>query len=113
MTETNYEHQVESKTSFWAILSLISGIANYVGLPFFGALGAIIMGYVARDEIKKSQGQIEGERLANAGLVLGWIGIGLGVLTFCLVVMLIFGVIGGSIALIGPLNGLFNNVPTY
>ena len=114
MTELKYRHETDApRTSFWAILSLISGIANYIGLPFVGAMVAIVTGYIARGEIKKSPDKIEGERLANAGLVLGWVGIGLGLLTFCLIIFVVFGVIGGGIALSGPLSDFFNNMPRY
>ena len=113
MTELNYRHEVDAPiTSFWAILSLISGIANYIGLPFVGAISAIVTGYIARSEIKKSQGQLEGERLANAGLILGWVGIGLELLTVCLLIFVLFGVSGGGIAVSDPLRDLFNNMPT-
>ena len=114
MTELKYRHETDApRTSFWAILSLISGIANYIGLPFVGAIVAIVTGYIARSEIKISPDKIEGERLANAGLVLGWVGIGLGLLTFCLIIFVLFGVIGGGIALSGPLSDFFNNMPRY
>ena len=114
MTELKYRHETDApRTSFWAILSLISGIANYIGLPFVGAMVAIVTGYIARGQIKKSPDKIEGERLANAGLVLGWVGIGLGLLTFCLIIGLIFAAIAGGVALTGPLSDFFNNIPTY
>lgn len=46
--QDHYEN-VEETTSVWAILSLISGIANYVGLWFIGAIVAIVTGYVAKN----------------------------------------------------------------
>ena len=110
MTEQNHSsNDQEQVTSSWSIISLISGIANFVGLPFWGAVAALITGYAAKAEIQKSNGRIGGERLAKAGLILGWIGIGLGVLTFCLGILIFLGVIGG-IAFCGPLSELLNSV---
>ncbi len=108
--QVKYEN-IEETTSIWAILSLISGIANYVGLWFIGAIVAIITGYVAKNEIEKSNGRVGGLGLAKAGLILGWVGIGLSVLTFCLTILIAVGVIGGSIALCGPFSDMIHQIP--
>jgi len=108
MTEQIHSNQ-EQITSAWSIISLIGGIANFVGFPFWGAVVALITGYIAKSEIEKSHGQIGGARLAKAGLILGWVGIGLGLLTFCLSILMILGLFGG-IALCGPLGALINSV---
>jgi len=70
---------------------------------------ALITGYVAKAEIEKSHGRVGGERLANAGLILGWVGIGLGLLTICLGILMFLGIFGG-IAICGPLSALINSV---
>lgn len=108
MTETKYTNQ-EQVTSAWSIISLISGIANFVGFPFWGAVVALITGYVAKSEIEKGHGRLGGERLAKAGLILGWVGIGLGLLTFCLVALVFLGAISGF-AFCGPLSEMLNSV---
>lgn len=108
MTDQNNSYQ-EQPTSPWSIISLISGISNFVVFPFWGAVVALITGYVANADIEKSQGRLGGERLAKAGLILGWVGIGLGVLTFCLSVLMIFGLIG-SFALCGPISSYFETL---
>ena len=79
-------------TSTLAIVSLISGIVSWVFIPFIAAVAAVIAGHMAKNEIKKSNGMIGGNGLATAGLVLGYIQIGLG-LCLCIVVaaMLAFG----------------------
>ncbi len=105
----NINTNQEQVTSAWSIISLISGIANFVGFPFWGALVALITGYIGKSEIEKSHGRIGGDRLAKAGLVLGWIGIGLGLLAACLGVLMFLGVFG-SIAFCGPLSDLINNM---
>lgn len=47
------------------------GILGWTCLFFIGSVLAIVFGAVARHQIKKSQGQLRGNGLANAGLVLG------------------------------------------
>ena len=107
MTEPKYTN-IEPGPSAWSIVSLVSGIANFVGFPFWGALVALITGYIAKSEIEKSQGRLGGERLARAGLILGWVGMGLGFLVICLSVLMFLGIFGG-IAFCGPLSELINS----
>ena len=107
MTERNYSNQ-EQVTTAWSIISLISGIANFVGFPFWGAVAALVTGYAAKAEIQKSNGRVGGERLAKAGLILGWVGLGLGFLVICLSVLMFLGFFGG-IAFCGPLSELINS----
>jgi hypothetical protein len=53
---------------------LVLGIAGAYGVT---AILALIFGYRARREIDESNGQQTGRGLAVAGIVLGWVGIGL------------------------------------
>jgi hypothetical protein len=77
-------------TSVLAIISLIAGI---LGIFLFGSLIAVVCGHLARAEIRRKPGQLEGDGLAVAGLVLGYIG-----LAFTLLIVILFGlVIGGGI----------------
>lgn len=66
-----------------AIVSLVAGILGLSLFPFLGSIVAVISGIMARREIQDSAGTLGGEGLATAGLVLGWIGIGLGVIGVC------------------------------
>jgi hypothetical protein len=66
-------------TSGSAIASLVLGIAGFVGFPLLGAVLAIILGRKAKREIAAQPG-LGGQGLAQAGEVLGWIGIGFAVL---------------------------------
>lgn len=60
-------------TSGTAIASLVFGILSWVALPFIGAILAIILGHMARGEIRRAPpGTIEGDGFALAGLILGW-----------------------------------------
>jgi len=60
-------------TSSLAIASLVSGILGWTLLPFIGTIVAIITGHMARAEIRRSAGTLEGDGLAIGGLVLGWL----------------------------------------
>ena len=79
-------------TSTLAIISLISGIVSWFILPFIAAVAAVITGHMAKNEIRRSNGMLSGNGLATAGLVLGYVQLGLGVcLCLLVVVMLAFG----------------------
>ena len=74
-----------------AIAALICGI---VGLTSCGLVGivAIVLGKQARGEIGASGGRVEGDGLAQAGLVMGWISVGLmavGVTVFLIVLVVL------------------------
>lgn len=71
-------------TSSMAILSLIAGILGITFFPIVGSIIAVITGPMARKEIRESGGALGGEGLATAGMVLGWVGIGLTVLGLCI-----------------------------
>ncbi len=61
-----------------AVVSLVAGICGLTVLFFVGSIVAVITGMMAKKEIART-GE-EGSSLATWGVVLGWIGIGLGVL---------------------------------
>ena len=72
------------RTSGAAIASLIFGIVAWVGLPVVGALVAVICGHVARSEIRRMPpGTIDGDGMAIAGLILGYVQ-----LAFCVIALL-------------------------
>jgi len=79
-------------TSTLAIVSLITGIVSWFILPFIAAVAAVITGHMAKTEIKKSNGMLGGNGMATAGLILGYVQLGLG-LCLCIVIggMLAFG----------------------
>ena len=78
------------QTSTLAIIALVAGILGWTLLPFLGSLGGIIFGHMARGEIRRSNGQLDGDGLAVTGLVLGWINVMLAVL-LVLVIFMFFG----------------------
>jgi hypothetical protein len=72
------------RTEEKAVASLVLGIAS---LPSLGltALPAIILGAMARRDIDRSQGRLEGSAIAAGGIVTGLFGTGVGVLALLLV----------------------------
>jgi hypothetical protein len=72
---------IQPKTSGLALASLICGITAWTILPIFlNAIAAVITGSMAKKEIKESNGTITGSGMATAGLILGWVQIGLAIL---------------------------------
>ena len=74
---------VQPKTSGLATGSLVLGILGLVLLllcigPLF-AIPAVICGHIAYSRIKRSQGVLAGEGMALAGLIMGYINIGLSI----------------------------------
>lgn len=77
-------------TSPLAIVSLIAGLLGWTLVPVLGALVAIVTGHMARGEIRRSNGAMDGDGLAIAGLVLGYLSIA-GVVIAVILAVLFFG----------------------
>lgn len=78
----------QRQTSGLAIVSLVCGILGFfTGLT---AIIAIVTGHMARSEIRRSPETYEGDGLAVAGLVMGYLVVALYLIAI-LVVMLFFG----------------------
>lgn len=71
---------VHRTTSPLAVVSLIFGIATWCMLPVVGAIVAIVCGHLARGEIRRAQGALEGDSLAVVGLVLGYVQLAFGLI---------------------------------
>ena len=65
-------NQPATRTSATAIISLVFGMLSWFALPFVGAVIAVVTGHVARAEIRRARGTMDGDGMAVAGLVLGW-----------------------------------------
>lgn len=76
------------QTSTTALISLIAGIMGLTFFPFIGSIIAVITGPMAKREIQENP-SLSGEGLATAGVILGWIGIALGVISLCVIGALI------------------------
>lgn len=70
--------------STMAVVSLVCGILGLTFLPLVGSIVALVTGYMAKKEIQNSAGALGGDGLATAGIVLGWISVGLGVIGLCI-----------------------------
>jgi hypothetical protein len=78
-------HGVARPTNGLAIASLVVGA---VWLFWIGSVLALVLGYVARGQIRRTgEG---GDGVAVAGIVLGWVGVG------TLVLLIVLGVSGNS-----------------
>ena len=86
------------QTSSLAVVSLVAGILGWTLLPFLGSVAAVVTGHMARSEIRRAPERLEGDGLAIAGLVLGYLSIAMAVL----VVFAIFLFFGG-LAFLGVL----------
>jgi hypothetical protein len=66
---------LNKRTSGMAIASLACSIGGLFLCLFIGQILGIVFGHKAKNEIKNSKGELEGEGLATAGIIVGWIGI--------------------------------------
>jgi ABC-type phosphate transport system permease subunit len=57
-----------------AIASLVMGL---VWIYWIGSVLALVFGYVARNQIDREHGRLGGRGMATAGIVLGWVEIGI------------------------------------
>ena len=87
-------------TSSLAVIALVGGILGWTLLPWLGSLAAVVCGHMARAEIRRSAGTMEGDGMAIAGLVLGWAAIALSIIT----VLAIIFFFGGLAVLLGALG---------
>jgi len=76
--------QPARQTSGMAIASLVLGI---LWIYWLGSILALVFGYLAKREIRNSEKPLDGNGMATAGIVLGWVGIGTMVLVIGLVVL--------------------------
>ena len=68
-------------TNGLAIASMVLGLTGV-------SIVALVLGYIARKQIRQSNGRQEGSGFATAGIVLGWIGTVLG--TIVVIVYIVF-----------------------
>jgi len=80
-------------TNGLAIASMVLGI---LWVYWLGSILALVFGYVAKGQINASGGQQGGKGMAIAGIVLGWVGVG--VLLLCIGVMVLGAGVGGHLS---------------
>lgn len=73
-----------------AVAALVTGIAGWFICPIIGGVLAVIFGYMARNNIKASNGTLGGDAFATAGIILGFIQLGLvllGIIAWVIIVI--------------------------
>ena len=73
---------LQQTTNGLAIASMVLGI---IWIYWLGSILALVLGYIAKKQIDQSQGRQGGRSMAVAGIVLGWIGVGILALVLVLV----------------------------
>ncbi len=84
--EANLVRPVERKYNVLSIVSLTMSLMGFSLLPFVGSIAGLITGYISRKEIHESPERYEGEGLAKAGIILGWLGVILPILIFAVAI---------------------------
>ena len=82
------------KTNTLALVSIISGVVGWVMVPFVASIVAVVTGHMARSQIRQSAGREDGDGLAVAGLVLGYVGLALGLIGIVFAILFFVGVLG-------------------
>lgn len=88
MDQENSGPRLESDllpTSTLAIVSLVSALLGFTFVPLLGTIVALVTGYMARNETRSVPLRAAGDELATAGIIMGWIQVGLLVLGCCAV----------------------------
>ena len=86
MEQPNYPQDMNYNTlpnSTMAMVSLVAAILGFTILPVIGTIVALVTGYAARKETRAIPPQASGDGLATAGIVMGWIQVGLAVIGVC------------------------------
>lgn len=71
---------IAQETNNKALWSLVMGIIGIFIFPVIFNVPAIILGYIAKNEISRSGGREAGRGMALAGIILGWVGLFLGII---------------------------------
>lgn len=80
-----------------AVISMVLGILGLVSFSILAGIPAIIVGNMSRNNIRASAGRLGGEGMATAGIVMGWVSVGLaglGVLVVIIILIFAFAAAG-------------------
>lgn len=78
--------QGPQQTSGKATAALVLGIVSILVCPLICGIIGVIIGGQAKNEIDSSGGRLGGRGMAQAGVILSWIGIAWGVLVLLVVI---------------------------
>jgi hypothetical protein len=81
-------------SSTLAIVSLISGIVGFTFMPVIGGIVALITGYMARNETRSIPPKASGDGMATAGIIMGWVQLGLLVVGICCAIAYFVFIVG-------------------
>ena len=95
-----------AQNSGMAIGSLIASILGVTLIPTIGSIIGLILGYLARKEIRESGGTVTGEGMATAGIIIGWVGVSLAAIGICILALLL-GLSIPGIAICAELGNTF------
>lgn len=96
-----YAPPMPPKTSGMAISSLVLSLLGFFIPILVGSVLGVIFGHMALGEIKRSNGTVEGQGLAVAGLVIGYIGLGIQLLVACFIALGILAYLNGGASTTG------------
>ena len=75
-----------------AIVSLVSALLGFTFVPVIGGIVALVTGYMARNETRSVPPRASGDGMATAGIIMGWIQVGLLIVGVCCVILsFVFG----------------------
>jgi hypothetical protein len=97
MNQQNYPQNMNYNvlpSSTLAIVSLVAGILGFTAMPIIGSIVAIWAGYAARNETRSIPPKASGDGMATAGIVMGWIQIGLAIVGLCCVLAYFVFIVG-------------------
>ena len=88
-TQTATAHR---QTEGLAVASLVLALVGIFVCPVVCSIAALVVGYKARRKLQADP-NLEGEGLAKAGVIIGWVGVALGVIAVVgIIVALVAGV---------------------
>jgi len=84
-------------SSTLAMVSLIAALLGFTLFPVIGGIVALITGHMARKETRSIPPQASGDGMATAGIIMGWIQIGLLIVGICcFLLVFILGLAGAA-----------------
>lgn len=75
-------------TNALAVVSLVAGIVGLTLIPFLASIAAVVTGHIGLKEIRAKGDR--GEGMAVAGLITGYIGVGIGLVVW-IIILFFFG----------------------
>ncbi len=94
MPPPGYAPLARRQTDGMAVAALIMGIGGFFICPLVFGVMAVIFGYLGRGNIQKSGGVLEGDSFCTAGIILGFIQIGISL--FFIILWVIIAIIAAS-----------------